>query len=36
MSLDLIGIKKESGGALEDSILADGVAFKKNILLCWL
>jgi len=28
--LDLIGIKKESGGALEDSVLVDGVAFKKT------
>jgi len=30
LSLDLIGIKKENGGSLEDSILVDGVAFKKT------
>jgi T-complex protein 1 subunit eta len=30
LNLDLIGIKKESGGSLEDSELIDGVAFKKT------
>eukprot|EP01118_Nematostelium_gracile_P010066 TRINITY_DN3438_c0_g1_i1.p1 TRINITY_DN3438_c0_g1~~TRINITY_DN3438_c0_g1_i1.p1 ORF type:complete len:557 (+),score=205.77 TRINITY_DN3438_c0_g1_i1:1543-3213(+) len=30
MNLDLIGIKKVSGGALEDSVLVDGVAFLKT------
>jgi len=30
LTLDLIGIKKESGGGLEDSVLVDGVAFKKT------
>lgn len=30
LDLDLIGIKKEPGGALQDSILVDGVAFKKT------
>jgi T-complex protein 1 subunit eta len=29
MDLELIGIKKETGGALEDSLLVSGVAFKK-------
>jgi len=29
LDLDLIGIKKEKGGSLEDSLLVDGVAFKK-------
>merc|ERR1712100_1002807 len=29
MDLNLIGIKKESGGALEDSMLVEGVVFKK-------
>jgi len=30
LNLDLIGIKKEPGGALQDSFLVDGVAFKKT------
>ena len=30
MPLDMIGIKKVTGGALEDSFLVDGVAFKKT------
>lgn len=30
LNIDLIGIKKESGGSLEDSFLVDGVAFKKT------
>jgi len=30
LNLNLIGIKKEPGGALEDSYLVDGVAFKKT------
>lgn len=30
MPLDMIGIKKVTGGALEDSQLVDGVAFKKT------
>jgi len=30
LSLDLIGIKKESGGALQESLLVEGVAFKKT------
>lgn len=30
LNIDLIGIKKETGGAMEDSILVDGVAFKKT------
>eukprot|EP01114_Cavostelium_apophysatum_P004342 TRINITY_DN1455_c0_g1_i2.p1 TRINITY_DN1455_c0_g1~~TRINITY_DN1455_c0_g1_i2.p1 ORF type:complete len:564 (-),score=194.85 TRINITY_DN1455_c0_g1_i2:30-1721(-) len=30
LNLDLIGIKKESGGGLEDSMYIDGVAFKKT------
>jgi T-complex protein 1 subunit eta len=30
LNLDLIGIKKEQGGALQDSYLVDGVAFKKT------
>jgi T-complex protein 1 subunit eta len=30
LSLDMIGIKKVSGGALEDSFLVKGVAFKKT------
>jgi T-complex protein 1 subunit eta len=30
LSLDMIGIKKVSGGALEDSFLVHGVAFKKT------
>ncbi|XP_044734918.1 T-complex protein 1 subunit eta [Chrysoperla carnea] len=30
LPLDMIGIKKVSGGALEDSLLVDGVAFKKT------
>jgi len=30
LNLDLIGIKKESGGGLEDSLLIDGVSFKKT------
>lgn len=30
MSLNMIGIKKVSGGGLEDSILVNGVAFKKT------
>ncbi|KAL6056335.1 T-complex protein 1 subunit eta [Balamuthia mandrillaris] len=29
MDLDLIGIKKEKGGSMEDSMLVQGVAFKK-------
>ncbi len=30
LPLDMIGIKKVSGGALEDSFLVPGVAFKKT------
>eukprot|EP01117_Protostelium_nocturnum_P020733 TRINITY_DN94_c0_g1_i1.p1 TRINITY_DN94_c0_g1~~TRINITY_DN94_c0_g1_i1.p1 ORF type:complete len:588 (+),score=208.76 TRINITY_DN94_c0_g1_i1:94-1764(+) len=30
LSLNMIGIKKESGGSLGDSYLVDGVAFKKT------
>jgi T-complex protein 1 subunit eta len=30
LSLDLVGIKKEPGGGLEDSFIVDGVAFKKT------
>jgi len=30
LNLDLLGIKKEAGGALQDSFLVDGVAFKKT------
>jgi len=30
LPIDMIGIKKVSGGALEDSFLVDGVAFKKT------
>jgi T-complex protein 1 subunit eta len=30
LSLDMVGIKKETGGALEDSELVEGVAFKKT------
>ena len=30
LALDMIGIKKVSGGALEDSFLVSGVAFKKT------
>ena len=30
LALDMIGIKKVSGGALEDSFLVQGVAFKKT------
>lgn len=30
MPLNMIGIKKVTGGALEDSMLIDGVAFKKT------
>jgi len=30
LSLNLIGIKKEPGGALQESVLVDGVAFKKT------
>lgn len=30
LDLKLIGIKKEPGGSLEDSLLIDGVAFKKT------
>jgi len=30
LNIDLVGIKKESGGALEESVLVDGVAFKKT------
>lgn len=30
LSLKMIGIKKVAGGALEDSLLVDGVAFKKT------
>eukprot|EP01135_Chromosphaera_perkinsii_P004000 Nk52_evm13s266 gene=Nk52_evmTU13s266 len=30
LSLKMIGIKKVNGGALEDSMLIDGVAFKKT------
>eukprot|EP01090_Pellita_catalonica_P001846 TRINITY_DN11574_c0_g1_i1.p1 TRINITY_DN11574_c0_g1~~TRINITY_DN11574_c0_g1_i1.p1 ORF type:complete len:542 (+),score=103.28 TRINITY_DN11574_c0_g1_i1:184-1626(+) len=29
LDIDLIGTKKEKGGSMEDSILVDGVAFKK-------
>lgn len=30
LNINMIGVKKESGGAMEDSILVDGVAFKKT------
>ncbi|KAJ5075059.1 t-complex protein 1 subunit eta [Anaeramoeba ignava] len=30
LDLDLIGIKKVSGGAMQDSLFIDGVAFKKT------
>lgn len=30
LNIDLIGVKKEPGGGLEDSMLIDGVAFKKT------
>jgi T-complex protein 1 subunit eta len=30
LDLDMIGIKKESGGGMEDSIFVEGVAFKKT------
>jgi len=30
LDIELIGVKKEPGGSLEDSILVDGVAFKKT------
>lgn len=30
LTLNLIGIKKESGGSLGDSYFVDGVAFKKT------
>lgn len=30
LNIDLVGIKKESGGALQDSLLVDGVGFKKT------
>ena len=30
LALDMIGIKKVAGGALEDSFLVHGVAFKKT------
>eukprot|EP00008_Paramoeba_atlantica_P014254 CAMPEP_0201488000 /NCGR_PEP_ID=MMETSP0151_2-20130828/16480_1 /ASSEMBLY_ACC=CAM_ASM_000257 /TAXON_ID=200890 /ORGANISM="Paramoeba atlantica, Strain 621/1 / CCAP 1560/9" /LENGTH=541 /DNA_ID=CAMNT_0047873199 /DNA_START=21 /DNA_END=1646 /DNA_ORIENTATION=+ len=30
LSLEMVGIKKETGGALEDSELVEGVAFKKT------
>lgn len=30
LNIDLIGIKKEPGGGLEDSLFIDGVAFKKT------
>ena len=30
LSLDMVGIKKETGGALEDSLFVEGVAFKKT------
>jgi T-complex protein 1 subunit eta len=30
LSLDMIGIKKQAGGAMEDSMLIEGVAFKKT------
>jgi T-complex protein 1 subunit eta len=30
LSLDMIGIKKQSGGAMEESLLIEGVAFKKT------
>ena len=30
MSLNMIGIKKVAGGGLEDSMLVNGVAFKKT------
>ncbi|ELR17257.1 Tcomplex protein 1, eta subunit [Acanthamoeba castellanii str. Neff] len=29
LNIDLIGIKKEKGGSMEDSLLIEGVAFKK-------
>jgi T-complex protein 1 subunit eta len=30
LNIDLIGVKKETGGSLEDSMLVDGVSFKKT------
>jgi len=30
LDIDMIGIKKETGGALEDSIFVEGVSFKKT------
>jgi T-complex protein 1 subunit eta len=30
LSLEMIGIKKQTGGSMEDSILIEGVAFKKT------
>jgi T-complex protein 1 subunit eta len=30
MNLDMIGVKKVTGGSMRDSILVDGVAFKKT------
>eukprot|EP01107_Rhizomastix_libera_P017497 TRINITY_DN837_c0_g1_i3.p1 TRINITY_DN837_c0_g1~~TRINITY_DN837_c0_g1_i3.p1 ORF type:complete len:239 (+),score=66.43 TRINITY_DN837_c0_g1_i3:31-717(+) len=36
LDIDMIGVKKEPGGALQDSFLVEGVAFKKNFLLCWI
>eukprot|EP00007_Cunea_sp_BSH-02190019_P005662 CAMPEP_0174236364 /NCGR_PEP_ID=MMETSP0417-20130205/5516_1 /TAXON_ID=242541 /ORGANISM="Mayorella sp, Strain BSH-02190019" /LENGTH=528 /DNA_ID=CAMNT_0015314993 /DNA_START=12 /DNA_END=1594 /DNA_ORIENTATION=- len=30
LPLDMIGIKQETGGSMEDSMLIDGVAFKKT------
>lgn len=30
LSLELIGIKKQAGGSMEDSVLVEGVAFKKT------
>jgi len=30
MDLDMIGIKKETGGAMEDSLFVEGVSFKKT------
>ncbi|EPY23242.1 T-complex protein 1 subunit eta [Strigomonas culicis] len=30
MNLDMIGIKKVTGGSMKDSVLVDGVAFKKT------
>merc|ERR1712210_448217 len=34
LPLNMIGIKKVQGGALEDTLLVDGVAFKKTFSNC--